>query len=195
VGYQIKAGYRKPNYDCLPVRREQGFTLIELVIIIAITAILGRLAVTSFSNSIHNNRVLTYTNGLIAGLNLAKSTAIQRGNYVIMCATDNPTLTSPTCASNWASGWLVYYSTTTTGTPASNGSVLIKTGDSSASNVTTSGTAGTKIVFTSRGLVNGATADVTIIANATGCTSGKDTQITITLGSVGRTNTTAGTCP
>jgi type IV fimbrial biogenesis protein FimT len=188
----IKVGYRKHNH-CLPVRREQGFTLIELILVIAITAILARLAVTSFSNSIHNNRVLTYTNGLLSGLTLAKNTAIQRGNYVIMCATDDPTASTPACGTNWASGWLVYYSTTTTGTPTTAN--LIKTGDSSSGSVATSGTAAAKIVFTSRGTVYNNTTDVTIIANATSCTSGKDKQITITLGYVGRTNTTAGTCP
>ena len=55
----------------------RGFTLVELMITIAVLAIGSALAYPSFSGVMRSNRVATSTNGLLAAFNLARSEAIR----------------------------------------------------------------------------------------------------------------------
>jgi len=97
-----------------------GFTLTELVIALAIAAILLTLAAPNMSSFIRNNRITTETNTLIAHVNLARSEATKRNVVVALCR-KNPDPTKqnpPECgggtANDWTSGWLVYVTTSTT---------------------------------------------------------------------------------
>ncbi|MFO7857682.1 MAG: GspH/FimT family pseudopilin, partial [Ectothiorhodospiraceae bacterium] len=64
------------------MRNERGFTLIELMITIAIAAILITVAVPGFQNLLQSNRVTSSTNELITAIATARSHAIRRGNDV-----------------------------------------------------------------------------------------------------------------
>lgn len=57
---------------------EQGFTIIELMITLAIAAIIISFAAPSFKEAIDNNRVSSRVNDFIASLALAKSEAVKR---------------------------------------------------------------------------------------------------------------------
>jgi len=85
---------------------QHGFTLIELIVTMAIAAILVTAAIPSFSEIIQNNRISAETNQFIASLQLARSTAVkQQRNAQICVSTDQMTCTGTT---NWASGWIVW---------------------------------------------------------------------------------------
>jgi len=81
-----------------------GLTLIELLITLSIAAILLTTAAPSFTDIIKNNRMTTQLNELVAGLNVARSEAIKRANFVTVCMSSDYT----NCNGNWSDGWIVF---------------------------------------------------------------------------------------
>lgn len=82
----------------------KGFTLVELMITLAIAVILLGLAAPSFVDIIKDNRLTTQINTLSASLNFARSEAIKRSVTVTVCKSNNGT----TCDGNWQDGWIVF---------------------------------------------------------------------------------------
>jgi type IV fimbrial biogenesis protein FimT len=64
------------------MKLRRGFTLLELMITIAVLAILVTVGVPGFQELIQNNRVTTQTNELVTALNLARTEAVKRGRHV-----------------------------------------------------------------------------------------------------------------
>lgn len=77
--------------------RINGFTLIELLITISIAGILTAFAIPTFSDMIRNERLTAITNDLISSVNLARFTAISRGETITIKAKNE----------NWREGWTV----------------------------------------------------------------------------------------
>lgn len=86
-------------------RTSKGFTLLELIVAIAVTGIILSVGVPSFISIIQNNRAVAHTNDLVTGLNLARSEATRRSSVVTVCSSTNGT----TCngGNDWSTGWLV----------------------------------------------------------------------------------------
>lgn len=74
--------------DARPTRGA-GFTLIELMVAIAVLAITLALAVPSFGALINSNRLVGQSNELVASLQLARSEAIRRNARVALCASSD----------------------------------------------------------------------------------------------------------
>jgi len=88
-----------------------GFTLMELLITMALAAILMMVAVPSYSTFTKNQRLTSYTNELITSINMARGEAARRGTRVALCRSSDPDAASPTCSgsnNDWSNGWLVY---------------------------------------------------------------------------------------
>ncbi|MBU8976442.1 MULTISPECIES: GspH/FimT family pseudopilin [unclassified Lysobacter] len=83
----------------------RGFTLVELMITIAVLAVGSMLAYPSFSNVIKSNRVATSTNSLIAAFNLARSEAIRSNRGAGVC----PSKAGTACeGSDWSTGFIAF---------------------------------------------------------------------------------------
>lgn len=87
-----------------------GFTLIELMVTLAVGAILLAVAVPSFRTFVQNAQVNNAADGFLAAIQRARSEAITRGDAVLLCRTADPT--SNTCGTSsgedWSPGWLMY---------------------------------------------------------------------------------------
>ncbi len=91
--------------------RQRGFTLNELLLAIAVGAVLVGLAIPAFTTLTKNNRLVTETNTLIGHINLARSEAIKRNVPTALCRSADPNVANPTCggtANTWTTGWIVF---------------------------------------------------------------------------------------
>lgn len=86
------------------VHPQRGFTLVELMVTLAVLAILAAVAVPSFQDTIRSNRVTTENNELLAALNLTRTEAIKSRAIAELCATPDGTA----CGADWNQGWMVW---------------------------------------------------------------------------------------
>jgi type IV fimbrial biogenesis protein FimT len=84
--------------------RASGFTILELMIAVAVLAILMGIAVPSFSEMMRQNRLAAQTNDLLTATAVARSEAVKRGSLVTLCPANRNV-----CSGNsrWSDGWLV----------------------------------------------------------------------------------------
>ena len=80
--------------------RSRGFTLVELLVTLAITILLTGLAIPSLRETLHDNTIGSGRSQLTTLLNLARSTAIRRGLSVTLCPSDD----GSACSDDWR-GW------------------------------------------------------------------------------------------
>jgi len=86
--------------------KQSGFTLIELMVVIAIAVILITSAIPGFQSFIQNNRLSTTTHQFVTSVNLSRSEAVKRGKQVTMCkSSDSSTCTN---SNGWEQGWIVF---------------------------------------------------------------------------------------
>lgn len=88
------------------MKKEHGFTLIELMVGLIIAAVLLAIGVPSFTNLIVSNRLTTQTNEIIATINFARSEAVKRNRTVNFCRTDGAAGTACAGAGTWEH-WIV----------------------------------------------------------------------------------------
>lgn len=88
---------------------ERGFTLIELMIAVAVLAILLTVGVPSFKTVIDNNRLVTQANAMVTLMHVGRAEALKQGKSVGICSSDDP-YNAPACdgGSNWDTGYIVF---------------------------------------------------------------------------------------
>ena len=89
-----------------------GFTLIELMLTLAIAAILITLAIPNFRDTMQNNRAYTQSNSLLTALNITRSEATKKRMDVFICSSTVATTctTEANCCNggaDWSTGWVV----------------------------------------------------------------------------------------
>lgn len=79
-----------------PIGAMRGFSLIEAMITVAILAIIGALAMPAFQSTLANFRMRTGAEGLLNGLQLARTEAVRQNRNIFFCI--NPVGTT---------GWII----------------------------------------------------------------------------------------
>lgn len=98
-------GNNKPNgMFRLFKKTANGFTLIELIVTIAVASILVAVAIPNFRTLLQNNRMTTHVNEFLSDVNFARSEAIKRRSNITICTST----TGTSCTGgNWRDGRLI----------------------------------------------------------------------------------------
>lgn len=99
---------------------QRGFTLVEMMVVLALAVVLLTIGVPSFSQIIKNNRLIAQTNALSGLLASARSEAITRRAVVTVCGSSNGTA----CDGQWSVGGISFLDV--------NGNAVVNTGDGDA---------------------------------------------------------------
>ena len=95
------------------MRKQSGFSMVELMVVLAISAILLGLAAPSFTTLVKKSKVTSAVNTFLADARFARSEAVRLGTTVTICPSTNSetgSASGPTCAggADWKSGWIVF---------------------------------------------------------------------------------------
>lgn len=85
----------------------RGFTLVELMVTLAVLVIVVGLAAPNLSAFIQSNRVTGHANGMISALNFARSEAVSRAESVRFCPVNDD---HDACSgdNDWSVGWVAF---------------------------------------------------------------------------------------
>jgi type IV fimbrial biogenesis protein FimT len=84
-----------------------GFTLVEVLVVLAIASLLVTLAIPGMSRFVHSARLTDASNALLSSLQLARSEAMKRKDRVTVCKSAD----GLTCSTSggWEQGWIVFH--------------------------------------------------------------------------------------
>ena len=88
-------------------KNSHGFTLIELIITLAIVAIIAAFGIPNVSAMVQTNRMAAAMNGLSASFAYARSEAITRHHEVVVCKSYDGT--SCIREGGWEQGWIIFH--------------------------------------------------------------------------------------
>jgi type IV fimbrial biogenesis protein FimT len=88
------------------MKGQTGFSVTELMVVLAIVAILLAIGVPSYRSITNSYRMSAEVNGLLGDLQYARSEAIKAGQPVTTCVSTNGT--SCTGGILWSNGWIVF---------------------------------------------------------------------------------------
>ena len=84
-----------------------GFTLLELIVVLAIGSVLMSVTVPALTGMLNTQRATSTVNAFFVSLNLARSEAIKRNGRAVMCKTADGV--SCTSSGGWEQGWMVFH--------------------------------------------------------------------------------------
>ncbi|HEC17805.1 MAG TPA: prepilin-type N-terminal cleavage/methylation domain-containing protein [Gammaproteobacteria bacterium] len=95
------------------MNKQNGFSLIELIVTLAIAAIVLSIGIPSFQAYIQNNRQTIAINELVTALQLARNNAITQRVPVTLCKSADTAAATPTCSTgggsgDWSQGWILF---------------------------------------------------------------------------------------
>lgn len=112
----------------MQIKGSKGFTLLEVMITLVVAAVLVLGVIPNLSDFVTRNRAATTTNDMLASLQYARSEALARGTWVMLCRRPQVTGTETACtdsnltidahcscatgtasalADGWEDGWLI----------------------------------------------------------------------------------------
>jgi type IV fimbrial biogenesis protein FimT len=137
-------------------RRAAGFSLLELLITMAIAAILLTIGIPSFTYVTNSNRTTSEVNGLLGDLQFARAEAIKEGVYVTACVSTNGSSCNGVGSTNWNDGWIVFSDPGNLGAGGPNNETILKIQNTfTSTDILTASNAVSAITFNREGYATG----------------------------------------
>ena len=171
------------------VKRESGFTLIELMVTLAVAAIVLSVGVPSFRGVIMDNRLVSQANLVVTSVKLARSAAVRYQRNATVCASANYDAPVPTCSTStdWSNGWIVWVDKDRDAATDAN-EIISVFGPINSSSTLSSATA-SGFTYDGRGFALTGAGDLTLCDNRAA-----ETGRLIRVNTVGRTNVSRQGC-
>ena len=162
--------------------RPNGFTLVELLIVVAIVSILASLAMPSFNTMRMKRSVQSAAQALVNDMRFARSEALRRSLPVSICSLADGSLNTCSGAVNkWTNGWMVFVETDVPPVRGTRGStepiVLVQQPPSSIATIQSSNPSSDRSFFTFEANGWGKTSDQAFVFSATGDAAGFATRL------------------
>ena len=109
-------------------RRSAGFTLYELMLVIAIAAVMIGLAIPNMQQFVWNNRMTAAANDVLTAVYRARSESVKRHTQTILCFSADWQAAEPACDGDGSQGWVVFADTDGSGTADKDEEVLLRHG-------------------------------------------------------------------
>lgn len=84
--------------------RNDGFTAVEMMVVLVIMAVVVSLAAPALTNLIRDNRMLSQVYAMRAALNTARSEALAERMFVTMCRSND----GESCSGTWNEGYIAF---------------------------------------------------------------------------------------
>ena len=171
------------------MKRTQGFTLVELLVTLLVATLLLTLGVPAMRDFVLDGRIVAAANNYVAGVQLARATAIKQQRNAEICVSTTWSNAVPTCTggADWTTGWVVWVDQDQD--TVLDGNEVLRVGENQTGGTTLEGGASTLFQYDATGFVNaGDTVDV--CDGRTG-----ETGRRITVAATGRVNMSRRVCP
>ncbi len=160
------------------MKKTSGFSLLELLLTLALVAIVFAIGIPSMNTFIQNDRLVTQINTLVGHLSYARSEAVKRSQQVAVCVSSNTT--SCTGGNNWEDGWIIYVDLDGDGSFTAGEPVLRAQQQLEGANTLGSGAIGSQVTYDYRGFVDAASIGTFSLCDSRGASYGKAISISPT---------------
>ncbi len=105
-----------------------GFTLYELMLVLAIAGVMFGLAIPNMRQFMWNNRMTAAANDLLTAVYRARSESVKRHAQTILCFSADAEEAEPACDGDGTQGWVVFADTDADGQADAGEEVLLRHG-------------------------------------------------------------------
>jgi len=166
-----------------------GFTLLELIVTLAVAALLLSVGIPGFQSVTMNSRLIAQTNEFVTAINMARSAAVRYQRNATVCLTSNFDAAVPTCdaGTDWSNGWVVWVDRDRDGSV--DAAEVIAVHEPLAGTSTLLSTTTNRFTYDARGFALVAGDDLSLCDGRTG-----ETGRIVSVNAAGRTNVSDGAC-
>lgn len=96
------------SYMRVALSAPRGFTLFELMLVLAIAGVLIGIAIPGLSQFMRSSELTSTANDMLAAVHMARAEAVKRRLPTAMCFSSDPTAAAPACDGNGRQGWVAW---------------------------------------------------------------------------------------